>query len=74
MSFCCAKVDPAKLNTSPTRATAERIFILSFRRHRVGADALLRQFGFQFVALKSDDLLVFVRISQVSPLLTKSHL
>jgi hypothetical protein len=40
----------------------------------VGADALLRHFGFQFVASKLNDLLVFVRISQVSPLRTKSHL
>jgi len=37
---------------------------------RVGADALLRHLGFQFVALKLDDLLVFVWISQVSPLRT----
>jgi hypothetical protein len=41
---------------------------------KVGADALLRHFGFQFVALKLNDLLVFVRISQVSSLRTKSHL
>jgi hypothetical protein len=41
---------------------------------RLGADALLRRFGFQFVALKLDDLLVFVWISQLSPLRTKSHL
>jgi hypothetical protein len=31
-------------------------------------------FGFQFVGLKLNDLLVFVWIFQISPLRTKSHL
>jgi len=51
-----------------------RLKLVKPKGTRVGADALLRHLGFQFVALKLDDLLVFVWISQISPLRTKSHL
>jgi hypothetical protein len=34
----------------------------------------LWHFGLQLIGLKLDDLLVFVRISQLEPLRTKSHL